>query len=321
MLLLVEHHLTLALLSPLLKTQQSIDVDGARMLVFNDNLLVGPSTLSARGQSALRASYWGRRPRSPTLGPAAALEIWLTREWHSIVQLWRVSSECQRRGVHPELRIFGARSREQTVPGSDPPARTAGEVGPWIRGGRQRPARSALARWAELWARFCASAPDSFVEGSKQHDRTFPEIVGIGQYVMGFFPRVRGRRLALSRFDELLLGALDTEWASPARIYARALGAGSQLARWTERSGDRLVAHRLQEWALHPSSRIESRLIDESRSPMAGTAYRLTRSLSPVATIRGLEDAPVLRIGGATAYHGQGWVVSIRNGACSIGRL
>lgn len=141
---------------------------------------------------------------------------------------------------------------------------------------------------------------------------------GMGRYFAGFFPRRGERGLLLSRFDELLLGCLDDEWATPSSVYVRALRQNSPLVRWIERSGDALVSERLRQWSLHPSGCLERRLEDQQRGPMRAASYRL---LTPrEARITAIADAPMMQIGGATAYNPEAWVCVQRGGRLALAR-
>lgn len=147
----------IVLLSPLLR--DLVSGTGARVIVLNDNLLVGPCARGHKAHRALRRLYWTRAPTCPRLPYEGPLEVWLPRAWYALIQLWRIADELRERVQHVDVILFGQRPQESAVD-IDPPPREQGElVGPKSARRRRHVSRAILEKWSNLWVKYCASSP------------------------------------------------------------------------------------------------------------------------------------------------------------------
>jgi hypothetical protein len=135
----------------------------------------------------------------------------------------------------------------------------------------------------------------------------------LGTYQARFFPRVDGRALTLSRFDELLFSCLDKDWVTPVDVFMHRSSVGDELRRWSTLTGDFLFATRLRQWAEHRGAEaaLESVPYREPRT-MLEARYRLTAAGDAIKR-HGLAEigqgAP-LQVWGAIAYSAADpWVV------------
>ncbi|WP_437751822.1 hypothetical protein [Sorangium sp. So ce1389] len=127
----------------------------------------------------------------------------------------------------------------------------------------------------------------------------------LSTYQAGFFPRMDGRALALSRFDELLFSCLDRQWSTPVNVFVRRSPAGDELRKWLTHTGDVFLAMRLRQWAGHGGDK--AALESEPYQPenfMKAARYRLS-DVGDAIQRSGLSEigqgAP-LPVWGVTAY-------------------
>jgi hypothetical protein len=168
---------------------------------------------------------------------------------------------------------------------------------------RARPlSRAHFSRAVDLWHRFVQANPIGF---ARRCARYAPKLWTL---LSSFLPRLTPSSLRLSRFDELLLGALSTEeWKTPVRVF------GHDDAEWRALlccTGDAWLPGQLDQWTEHGiNPAVERAPGPKADRPMLSSVYRLTERGATLRTgLERLDAAPPLPVGGATAY-GAPWVL------------
>ncbi|KYG02156.1 hypothetical protein BE21_55360 [Sorangium cellulosum] len=239
------------------------------------------------------------------------------------VGLWRVCGrlrECRipRKDIaivelDPPFR--GPDTRESAVPTwcsaselGTLPARLT-EARPWPRERYWRAVR--------LWSRYTAADPRRLAQNCARGIEGFPELAPLWALLSSFFPRrTTEGTLRLSRFDELLMTALSSEWQTPLAVISRDLRSGMALWRMLSCAGDLFLPRRLEHWADHDASAAVERAPGpkppDAGYPMLSEVYRLTERgmrLRDEGLAR-LTDAPSLPIAGTEAYSASApWVL------------
>lgn len=76
------------------------------------------------------------------------------------------------------------------------------------------------------------------------------QLIELGGYQAGFFPRLGARGLVLSRFDELLFACLGQQWSTAADVFvSRGAAAEEMRHKWLSLTGDIFLTIRLAQWA------------------------------------------------------------------------
>lgn len=275
--------------------------------LLNDNPLVGPCSRSRTRHAELRARHL-QDPSSFSRQRTSDLEVWAPRSWPALVQLWQLAHARGANEARLAVRFFGKPAKRLHL-AWDPPAASDEEQSAVLMGQDLRKVPRAvlvtpdrLALWAELWQSFCSTVPQRFLSRCESSSRAAPEAAGIALLYAGFFPRVVDGTLALSRFDSLLLSLLDEEWATPARVYTRAMRSASALVHWLSRIGDAFVGERLEQLATSPHGLADMRAnhADTQERPMTARSFRrIDRAASALGE---LDHVPEVKIGGASAY-------------------
>jgi hypothetical protein len=150
----------------------------------------------------------------------------------------------------------------------------------------------------------------------------FPELGPLWLFLSAFFPRKTPQGgLRLSRFDELLLRILSSEWQTPVKVFIHDSPMGEELLPLGLCAGDLFMADRLARWAQHGESpAVERTAGPRPGSRMLSSAYRITERGLRLRE-RGLDqltDAPPLPIAGTEAYaSGAPWVL-LEDGRCRL---
>lgn len=156
----------------------------------------------------------------------------------------------------------------------------------------------------KLWEQYVDPDPRRFARTCLRGVQGFPELGRMWTFLSRFFPRIRAdRTLRVSRYDELLLCALSTEWRTPVKVYIHEVLQPCWV--FFGCTGDVTVANRLAEWAKHNASAAVEYAPDPRgpENPMLSHVYRLTaRGMQLRARLPQLADAPRLPVGGAEAY-------------------
>src|SRR5262249_21954518 len=131
------------------------------------------------------------------------------------------------------------------------------------------------------------------------------DLLEIGTFQAGFFPRFDGSRLVLSQVDNLLLSCVGDQWSTPVDVFVRRSAAGEELREWASHTGDVFVATRLRAWARH--NEVRAALDREPHRPerrMLEERYRLS-TVGQKIMRDGLDEIAQgvpLAVGGVVAY-------------------
>jgi hypothetical protein len=279
------------------------------LVVVNDNVLMGPSSTSARRHRSLRARYW----ESPTfpdlnhdLGRLGPICVYLPPSPSALLSLCQICFIAIRR--EREILVVDLGSRRPFDPhGSDPDPEVVLDAAA-VREQHRPPARwSTLeaAFAATLWKLWCRASPTAFSRFCAAGSALHPLISDLARHHAGTFPRRHGEGLTLSRFDELLLRQLSREWSTPVQIIARAMRAGSELWAWISHMGDVHVATRLRAWSHHTRGEVVEERDEHPPNPSELTRWSFRWHPGGEAileTLPSLGAAPPVEIGGAVAY-------------------
>lgn len=230
--------------------------------VVSDNLLVGPCASDPEAHLEQRCDFWGllrrdrTRFRTSFRGLVAAVQspqpvvVWASPLWSDTAALWGLCAWRLGRGRdEPDLDLvmlgdaadagFGRGSLGVT------PAGARGSMG-----AARALSRSRVQEMARWWRKLSGRSPVLSAEREPAR-RERAALVDLGTYQAGFFPRMSGRGLALSRFDEVLFSCLDRQWSTPVDVFVRRSPAGEELRKWLTMTGDVFLAMRLRRWATH----------------------------------------------------------------------
>ncbi|WP_437751641.1 hypothetical protein [Sorangium sp. So ce1389] len=298
----------------------------ANLVRASDCLIVGPSRRGAVEHARTRAAWWNAdeewdRLLSPTVRWEPPVVLWVSASLHERVNLWRTCSWLRHLGIaHHDVFILdfdpvplsSAVSHEvltrpftcsESV--SDHPDEVLLEhldkACPWPL--------ERCDRAVSLWDSYVDENPLPFVESCVDGVEGFPELAPLWRLLSCFFPRkTADGSLRLSRFDELIIALLSTEWKTPLALLAHE--SETQMALWHLLSctGDLFLPRRLEHWAEHDSSAAVERAPGprppDAGYPMLSEVYRLTERGMQLRD-RGLDqlaDAPSLPIAGTEAY-------------------
>ncbi|WP_437714715.1 hypothetical protein WMF45_50670 [Sorangium sp. So ce448] len=289
------------------------------VVVDSDCLLVGPSRAGTPEHVLARHAWWGSF--DDPVGAIGAdskirlmVVVWVSStNLRERVGLWRVCGRLQERGIprkdivvvelDPPFR--GLDTQESAVPTwcsastlSTLPGRFS-EARSWPRERYRRAVR--------LWSQYTAADPRPLAQSCAHGIEGFPELAALWTFLSSFFPRrTTEGLLRLSRFDELLLTILSTEWQTPLAVAGRDLRSGMNLWQMLSCTGDLFLPRRLEHWADHDSGAAVERAPGPKPSdshPLLSSVYRLTeRGMKLREGLDRLADAPGLPIAGIEAY-------------------
>jgi hypothetical protein len=290
-----------------------------------DLLLIGPCASDPEVHYERRFHFWKLRGRDRTQdrsrfhGVLNALKsherivVWTSGLWNDRLALWALCAwRLRYRPEDPDLDIV--------VLGDAPEdgfSRGFVRVKPAdARRGLADARAQSLTRvryMARSWRKLCGRSPVLSAEGGRA-GRARKDLVELGIHQAVFFPRVDGRTLTLSRFDELLFSCLDKDWSTPADVFLHRSSAGEELRDgWGMRIGDVSLAMRLRAWAEHRGAEaaLESVPFRPER-PMLEARYRLTAAGETIKRhgLAEIAQGPPMPMWGATAYDpADPWVV------------
>lgn len=294
-----------------------------------DNLLVGPCSAAAQAHVRARCDHWALRGRERTRFLASFREmleaiearervlVWTSRLWADTAALWALCAwRLAAWPAEPDVDIvLLGDPRDPTPPrpnAGGPGAQYLRVTPSLVRRGREEARSLSLTRVREMarsWRRLAGPSP--ILAG--KHRPTRQPLPAMGAYQAGFFPRLAGSGLALSRFDDLLFSCVGDRWSTPLDVFVRRGPAGEELREWLSLTGDVLLATRLAQWASHPGS--EAALECEPHQAgnvMKAARYRLSvagQALQRQGLTHLARGAP-LPVWGATAYDPKApWVV------------
>jgi hypothetical protein len=166
-----------------------------------------------------------------------------------------------------------------------------------------------------LWDRYTDKDPSPFVRSCLRGVKGFNELAPLWRFLSCLFPRRTPEgALRLSRFDELLLTILSTEWQTPVAVFVHQSQAGEELQQLLSCTGDLFLGDRLEQWANHGSIAAVERAPGPKPPEYSGLShvYRITERGMRLreAGIEQLADAPALPMAGTEAYAPKApWVV------------
>ena len=290
---------------------------GAQSVVrASDNLLLGPCRRDAKEHMRIRDWWWGHgdetwdRLYAPDVRWEPPVVVWVAANPKHHINLWRTCSRLDHLGLsHRDVIILDF---EQSLPrlpdhnaygcfefvsthGEEPLLARLAEGRPWPRVRYQRA--------VDLWHRYTYADPSRFARTCARGLAGFPELANVWSIVSKFFPRqAADGALHLSRYDELLLKRLSTEWSSWVRFYARGPMEWEVLCDCT---GDLIVPMRLDHWVHHGASPAVERAPGplDAEGRMRSYLYRITKQGRQLRRrLPDLADAPRMPVGGAEAY-------------------
>lgn len=289
-----------------------------------DNLLLGPCATDPEIHEEARSRYWdldrGERARfhassravTEAIASRSRVILWTSRLWSDVAALWSLCAwRLLCRPLEPKIDLITVGSAEDHAFGRGTLRVTTADVRRHLD--TQRPLSLTRVREMALFWRALASRTPILAARGRRGGPEREDLQTIGTYQAGFFPRREGSRLALSRFDDLLLTCLGDDWATavdPLRVRS---AVGKELWKWIAHTGDFFPAMRLRAWAEHEGAEaaLERRPYRPER-PMQEWQYRLS-AVGKRIQREGLDDvargAPLV-MGGATAYDPAApWVV------------
>ena len=294
----------------------------ASVVRASGRLIVGPSRLEPKEHARLRAAFFGLpggdgdQLDSAEVRWRPPVAVWFSGNLQERVSLWRVLHRLRALGI-PHRDVFPVEvdtvAPEGVRAGAPPPFDCGRSVAdhpdpvlserlatarPWPRARHDRAVR--------LWESYVDRDPLPFVRSSLRGMKMFPELEGAWSFLSAFFPRRTGKGgLRLSRYDELLLGVLCSEWQTPVKVFIHDSPTGNELFRFGSCAGDVFLANRLAQWAEHGESPPVERMAGpRPGSPMLSWTYRLNERGARLREegLEHLTDAPVLPVAGVEAY-------------------
>lgn len=291
----------------------------------NDNTLVGPCAFDPEVHCEQRCDFWGLRGReraqfrssfsdlTGALKSRRRIVVWTSGLWSDRLALWAL---CAWRLAywpdHPDIEVV--------VVGDAPEdgfSRGFVRVTPAdARHGLDDARAQSLTRvqhMARCWRKVSGRSPLLSAQGGRA-SRARKDLVELGAYQAGYFPRVDGRALILSRFDELLFSCLGEDWLTPADIFVHRSSAGEELrTKWMTLTGDIFLALRLRQWAEHhgTDAALEGVPYRPDRS-MLEARYRLSKAGNAIKEhgLAEIAQGAPLPVWGVMAYNPTGpWVV------------
>lgn len=285
-------------------------------------LIVGPNRLEPEEHARVRAGFFGSpdgdgdQLDSSEVRWQPPVAVWLSGSLQERVSLWRVLHRLHALGIpHPNVFPIDV---ETVAPagvgeGSLPPfdcGRSVADHPDAVLLERLATARSwpraRHDRAVSLWESYVAPNPLPFVRSCVRGMRSFPELEGAWSFLSAFFPRKVGEGgVRLSRYDELLLRVLSSEWQTPVKVFIHDSRAGNELFEFGSCAGDVFLANRLAQWAQHGDNPPVERVAGpRPGSPMLSWTYRITERGVRLREegLAHLADAPILPVAGVEAY-------------------
>lgn len=296
----------------------------------SDRLIIGPSRRDALEHDRARQAWWNSsdewdRLYSPEVRWETPVVVWVSESIVQRVNLWRICSWLRHVGIATRdvlILEFNALPRpefpEEPFPSFECTASVTDHPDEVLlqQFARARPFSTArYTRAVSLWNKYTDEDPSAFVRRCRSGVKGFPELAPLWTFLSCLFPRKTPEgALRLSRFDELILATLSTEWQTPVKVFVHKSQAGVELRQLLSCLGDLFLPDRLDQWVAHGSSPAVERAAGTSQpeNSMMSSVYRLTEKGFQLreAGLSQLTDAPALPVGGTEAYSsGAPWVV------------
>ncbi|WP_437490333.1 hypothetical protein WME75_13460 [Sorangium sp. So ce1014] len=303
--------------------ERLMQVGAINVLHEPDCLVIGPSRRDILEHARMRQAWWNSTEQWDRLTLSKVrwdppVVVWVSTSLYQRVNLWRTCGWLRHLGIsHRDILILEfdpvQRQRTRTPEEPTPPFHCSALVSehpdevlldrlekaqPWSAERYDRAIR--------LWDSYVDENPLPLVENCIRGVEGFPELAHMWAFLSCFFPRrtIEGT-LRLSRFDELLLTLLSTEWQTPLALAVGESETRAKLWHLLSCTGDLFLPRRLEHWADHVvSAAVERAPGPRPDVPMKSLVYRLTERGMQLRD-RGLDqlaDAPRLPIAGTEAY-------------------
>lgn len=288
------------------------------VVVEDDNLLLGPSSSDPRRHRAMRARHWGVKPSAKldkelARSDGKPLCVVLPQTIRGLLSFSKICASA----AEQRRQVFAMALRPDATAamprGPDPAEEIYTDVADALRRKPSASQRSELeiALSATVWKLWCRRSPVAISRFCASGSALHAQLANLGRYHAGYFPRQTAQGLLLSRFDELLLRQLSSDWLAPVKVFSNAMRAKSGLHAWLSHVGDFYVSKRLLDWSRHSHGRIvERRENPESSSDLSRWSFRWRAGSEKILDqLPSLQVAPPVPIGGAVAYDAdRAWV-------------
>lgn len=310
-------------------TERLLRLGATNVVRASDRLIVGPSRRDPMEHTRARQAWWNSseqwdRLYLPEVHWKAPVVVWASASIVDRVNLWRTCSWLrQLRIAARDVRIIEfdrmlpSKPPEEPMPSFDCTSSVANHPDKALleRLAEARP--FSLARYdraVNLWDKYTDEDPSRFVRSCLRGIKGFPELAPLWTFLACLFPRMTPEgSLRLSRLDELLLTILSGEWQTPVAVFVHKSKPGIELRQLLSCTGDLLLPHRLDQWAIHGSSAPVERAASAKQpdNPMLASVYRISERGIRLreAGLEQLTDAPALPIAGTEAYASAPWAV------------
>jgi len=291
---------------------------------INDGWLIGPCSLDPEVHIRLRNDFWAHVPRQraalttsfrrifAALAGDEPVVLWTSVQWNDRIALWALCFyRIQRRPTQPDfsLILMGKYEERHALLSFGIVYVT---VDPAMARDAWRTARPLSLREIRVKARCWQklAAPSPILSGKPLREtRANEELLELGTYQAGLFPKQTARGLGLSTLDALLLACVNETPSSPVDILACDDEAGEELWRWVSVTGDIAIFDRLAQWAkvgaLHATPYTAPNGWKTAKYTLTATGRALLRD-----GLSSLDQAPPFPIWGVTAYDPKNpWVV------------
>ncbi|WP_437897462.1 hypothetical protein [Sorangium sp. So ce124] len=317
-----------------LTTERLLQLGATHVVRASDRLVIGPSRRDALEHARARCEWWNSTAEWDKLYSSDVhweppIALWVSASLHERVNLWRTCGWLRHLGfAHHDIFVLDfepvppsrAASREMLARPftcSESVSDHADEALLDRLGKAQSWSGERLEHAIRLWDSYVDENPLSFAASCRAGVEGFPELAPLWAFLSCFFPRRTAEGdLRLSRFDEIILSRLSTEWQTPAGVAAQKSETLVDMWHLLFCTGDLFLPRRLEHWADHDSSAAVDRAPGpkppNAGYPMLSEVYRLTERGMRLRD-KGLDkltDAPSLPIAGTEAYSASApWVL------------
>jgi hypothetical protein len=297
-----------------------LQIGATNVVRTSERLIIGPNRRDPVEHARARRAWWDSSEAWDQLYSSDVhwnlpIVLWVSANIDERVNLWRTCSWLRRAGiVYRDVLIleFGPEVWSSRARAPKPQFECTGSVAHHSNEHLSERLAQAHAwprarydRAVSLWDRYVDANPLRFAQTCARGLNGFPELAGLWAFLSSFFPRRSAEgALLLSRFDELLLTVLSTEWATPVSLFVDRSQPGEALRQLLYCTGDVFLPRRLAHWADHDQSAAVERSTGSMPSnPMKAFVYRITeRGMRLRAGVGQLTDAPSLPVAGTEAY-------------------
>ncbi|AUX29960.1 uncharacterized protein SOCE836_020550 [Sorangium cellulosum] len=284
----------------------------------DDNILVGPSSAEPKRHRALRARRWGVEPSAELNKELADSDgkpicVALPPTIRGLLSFSRICASAAERGRQVFMMALEPDATLVLPQGPDPAVEAYIDVADALqrKPSVTRCSELEIALAATLWKLWCRRSPVAISRFCASGSALHPQLANLGRYHAGYFPRQTAQGLLLSRFDELLLRQLSSDWIAPVKVFSNGMRARSGLHAWLSHVGDYCVLERLLAWSRHDGGRvIECEEHPEKASELSRWSFRWRAGGEEILErLPSLQAAAPVSLGGAVAYDAdRAWV-------------